>query len=118
MLLVSEMEDKFGEYGKIGVTLIEKGKDAWHLKLHLMSCRVMARGVGNAVLCNIIQYTQKNNLKLYADFKKTSRNKNMYLAYKLLGFTEAEENQDYVKFYYASKEKPQVPAYVEIDSVL
>ncbi|SET39803.1 HAD-IIIC family phosphatase [[Clostridium] polysaccharolyticum] len=118
LLLVSEMEDKFGAYGKIGVTLIEKGEQSWHIKLHLMSCRVMSRGVGNAVLCNIIEYTKKNNLKLYADFKKTSRNKNMYFAYKLLGFTEAQEKDDYVKFYFESKETPQIPAFVEIESDL
>lgn len=118
LLLVTEMEDKFGEYGKIGVTLIEKGESDWHIKLHLMSCRVMARGVGNAILCNIIQYIQEHNLKLYADFKKTSRNKNMYLAYKFLGFTEAEEKDDYVKFCYESETVPQMPAYVVIESVL
>src|SRR5262245_26191535 len=46
-LLIASMEDKFGTYGKIGLALVECEKQIWTIKLLLMSCRVISRGVGN-----------------------------------------------------------------------
>ncbi|HEU5230960.1 MAG TPA: HAD-IIIC family phosphatase, partial [Ktedonobacteraceae bacterium] len=45
-LLIAGLEDKYGSYGKIGVALMHCESEYWTLKLLLMSCRVMARGVG------------------------------------------------------------------------
>jgi FkbH-like protein len=45
-LFVAELTDKYGSYGKIGVAMVSCDKDIWTLKLLLMSCRVMSRGVG------------------------------------------------------------------------
>lgn len=117
VLLVSEMNDKFGEYGKCGVTLIEKNKKNWIIKLHLMSCRVMSRGVGNVILTNLIQYTQKKGISLYADFVKTERNKNMYLSYKILGFSEESIENDYVRFKYSSNKIPKLQQYVSVETI-
>ncbi len=54
MLLVCELEDKYGSYGKIGLSLIEEKGDEWHINLLLMSCRVMSRGVGTILLTAIL----------------------------------------------------------------
>jgi len=49
ILLVASLDDKYGTYGKIGLTLIECGIDVWTIKLLLMSCRVMYRSVGSVM---------------------------------------------------------------------
>jgi len=46
ILLVAALEDRYGTYGKIGLMLIERHQGLWLIKLLLMSCRVMSRGVG------------------------------------------------------------------------
>lgn len=60
-LYVCELIDKFGSYGKIGIALVELGKE-WHLKLLLMSCRVMNRGVGTVLLSYIMGEAKKITL--------------------------------------------------------
>jgi FkbH-like protein len=94
ILLVCELTDKYGSYGKIGLALIEIKEEHWHLKLLLMSCRVMARGVGTVVMSHIMNETKKAGKKLLADFKKTGRNRQMYIGYKFANFKELSSDEE------------------------
>ncbi len=88
-LLICELKDRYGSYGKIGLALIElTNEEHWHLKLLLMSCRVMSRGVGTVLLSFIMREAKKAGKTLLADFKKTSRNRMMYVSYKFSNFKE------------------------------
>lgn len=93
-LFVCELTDKYGSYGKIGLALVEVYEKHWHLKMLLMSCRVMSRGVGSVLLSYIMNESKKAGRKLLADFKKTDKNRQMYIAYKFANFKEVgmEEN--------------------------
>lgn len=93
-LLVCELTDKYGSYGKIGLALIEIKEDCWHLRLLLMSCRVMSRGVGTVLMSHIMQETKKAGKKLQADFKTTKRNRMMYVSYKFSNFKEISSDED------------------------
>ncbi|MFF9505293.1 HAD-IIIC family phosphatase [Streptomyces sp. NPDC014656] len=88
LLLVASLEDRFGSYGKIGVTLIEKGEEHWHLRLLLMSCRVMSRGVGTILLNHLMNLAKEAGVTLRADFVETGRNRMMQIAYAFAGFEE------------------------------
>lgn len=116
IVLITEMSDSFGEYGKIGVTLIEVKESKYIIKLHLMSCRVISRGVGNIVLIDVMKRIQNSDISLYADYQKTERNKNMYLAYKLIGFREKRTNGSYVLFEYDKSIIHDYPSYVVVVS--
>lgn len=94
LLLVCELTDRYGSYGKIGLALIEKKEEHWHLRLLLMSCRVMARGVGTVVMSYIMMETKKAGKKLLADFKHTGRNRQMYVSYKFGNFKEISSDDD------------------------
>jgi FkbH-like protein len=87
-LFVAELVDKYGSYGKIGVAMIECRGEVWTLKLLLMSCRVMSRGVGTVLLQYIANLARENGKKLQAEFLPTDRNRLMYVTYKFSGFTE------------------------------
>ncbi|MFC9653009.1 MULTISPECIES: HAD-IIIC family phosphatase [unclassified Streptomyces] len=87
-LLVAGLEDTYGTYGKIGLALVERGTDAWTVKLLLMSCRVMSRGVGSVLLNHLIRGAHEAGVRLRAEFVATSRNRTMYVTYKFAGFTE------------------------------
>lgn len=93
-LFVAELVDKYGSYGKIGVALLECEDDTWRIKLLLMSCRVMARGVGTVLLQYLMNLARANDKKLVAEFKHTDRNRIMYVTYKFAGFTLAESLPD------------------------
>ncbi|MCK4257934.1 MAG: HAD-IIIC family phosphatase [Halanaerobiales bacterium] len=93
-LLVCELTDKYGSYGKIGIALVELHEDYWHLKLLLMSCRVMSRGVGTVLMTYILNEAKKANVRLLADFVPTERNRMMYITYKFANFNEIQTNED------------------------
>ncbi|MCA9702161.1 MAG: HAD-IIIC family phosphatase, partial [Myxococcales bacterium] len=76
-LLMCELSDRYGSYGKIGLALVERGEGVWHLRLLLMSCRVMSRGVGTVLLAHIMQRAAAAGVRLLADFVPTGRNRAM-----------------------------------------
>jgi len=86
ILLISELKDKYGSYGKIGLALIELNEEHWNLKLFLMSCRVMARGAGTVFLSHIMNEAKSAGKRLRADFKKTDRNRMMFVTFKFANF--------------------------------
>ncbi|HWQ75200.1 MAG TPA: HAD-IIIC family phosphatase [Syntrophomonas sp.] len=94
--LIAGLDDKYGTYGKIGLVLLEETEGAIEIKLLLMSCRVMTRGIGAALLIHIVKLAQARGKKLRAQFVSTGRNRVMYITYKLMGFeeTEASENDN------------------------
>ncbi len=93
-LLVCELTDRYGSYGKIGLALVEMHPEEWWVRLLLMSCRVMSRGVGTILLSYIMQGAQQNEVRLMADFVPTDRNRMMYVSYKFAGFKETGKEKD------------------------
>ena len=67
-LLMARLDDKFGSYGHIGLALVECREEVWMIKLLLMSCRVMSRGVGSIMLNYIMNLAQEKNVILQAEF--------------------------------------------------
>ena len=93
-LLVGELTDRYGSYGKIGLALVERRASCWQLKMLLMSCRVMARGLGNAILTYIMGEAKEQSVRLLADFRKTDCNRTMYIAYRFNNFHLLEEDAE------------------------
>lgn len=113
-VLIAGLEDKYGDYGKIGLVLIEKGDKVWNLKLLLMSCRVMSRGVGSVLLNYIVRKANKVGVTLRAEFVPTDRNRVMYITYKFGGFKEVEKSDDMIIFEATYDRISPLPDYVEI----
>lgn len=90
-LLVADLTDRYGGYGKIGIALVERGARTWTIKLLLMSCRVMARGVGSVLLNHLIAQAHTAGVALRAEFVPTERNRTMYVTYKFAGFREVDK---------------------------
>lgn len=94
IFLIAQLTDKYGDYGKIGLILVEN-TDVMTIKLLLMSCRVMSRGVGSAILIYLEKLSKRLNKRLLAEFLATDRNRVMYITYKFMGFDELEsDNED------------------------
>ena len=90
LLLIAGLDDRYGSYGKIGIALVDKSSDAWILRLLLMSCRVMSRGVGKVLLTHILEQAAAESDRVVADFVRTPQNRPIYLMFKMAGFDETD----------------------------
>jgi FkbH-like protein len=118
LLLVSSLEDRYGTYGKIGLTLIERdrtgGEELWTLKLLLMSCRVMSKGVGMITIHHLRRRAKQAGARLRAEFLPTDRNRQMLITYKFSGFKEIDRLGEVVLFENDLGQIPPDPTYVDL----
>lgn len=87
-IIICTLLDKYGSYGRIGLSLIKKEGSSYWIELMLMSCRVMSRGVGTVLLNYIAQKCSDEGAQLLANFRDTGRNRMMLVSYKFSGFEE------------------------------
>jgi FkbH-like protein len=114
LLLVAGLVDRYGTYGKIGLALIAKQPGLWTLKLLLMSCRVISRGVGSILLSHILQLAKAAGVRLQAEFRSTPRNRMMLVTYKFAGFHEVEHGELSI-FEHRLDNVQAFPPYVEVE---
>ncbi|MFL6118930.1 hypothetical protein, partial [Actinophytocola sp.] len=96
LVLMAGLDDRFGSYGTIGLAVVDRGQRVWTLRLLLMSCRVVSRGVGSVLLGHIIDLARRTGATLRGDFVENGRNRMMYIAYRFLGFEEVHRDGDEV----------------------
>ncbi len=96
LLLVAGLDDKYGTYGKIGLVLVEKRGQTWLIKLLLMSCRVMSRGVGTVMINYLRNMARAAGVALEAEFVQNDRNRMMYMTYKFNHFREKEKRDNWI----------------------
>lgn len=114
ILLVAGLTDKYGTYGKIGLVLIEKKHDLWSIKLLLMSCRVMSRGVGTVLISYIRKLAAQHKVRLLAEFVSNDRNRMMYMTYKFNQFKEIEKKDSWSLLENDLSTIPPYPAYMRL----
>lgn len=117
-LYICSLKDKFGEYGTVGLALIEKSKEIWKIKLMLVSCRVISRNAGNAFINVIGNLSRKKNKGLQAEFLQNDKNRQMYIAYKFNGYKEVYSEKNFTLFELEKNYTPQVPDYIKINYAL
>ena len=73
---VLEVEDKYGEYGKVGVIIFEKTQLCIRLDTFLLSCRILSRNLENVFLSKAIKkIREKWDVQLYsAHYVPTKKN--------------------------------------------
>ncbi|MDR1136242.1 MAG: HAD-IIIC family phosphatase [Clostridiales Family XIII bacterium] len=114
IFLSAELEDKFGDYGKIGLALIEDTADSYVIKLLIMSCRVMTRGIGSTILIHLIKKSINDGKRLIAEYLETDRNRMMYITYKFMGFGDLETEDGKTILAYTSETRREYPDYIEV----
>jgi FkbH-like protein len=90
-LLIASLDDRFGSHGKIGIALLRCDAGMWTIKLLLMSCRVMSRGVGMIMLNHLMQLAKREQVGLRAEFCPNERNRMMYVTLRFAGFKEVAQ---------------------------
>lgn len=86
-----EYEDKFAKEGIIGLAIVKLINNKAYIDTLLLSCRVLKRGVENALLDKIISLLPKN-IELYGEFYQTDKNEIAKDVYKNLGFVQINDS--------------------------
>lgn len=131
-VLVAELDDRFGTYGTIGLAVLATdpssagaGADAgtgagfrtgpgWVIRLLLMSCRVMGRNVGTALIAAVVGMAAAHGARTIAHFRPTERNRQMLVTYRFAGFTVESRTQDLVVLALPGDRIPAAPGYVRL----
>ena len=113
-LLLARLDDRYGPYGTIGLALVEMCQQVWTLKLVLMSCRVMSRGVGMIMINHIRNLAEEAGARLLAEFRSNDRNRMMYVTYKFSGFTERDRRDGVILLEADLSTIPPFPPYVDV----
>ncbi len=75
-IISASVEDKFGDYGIIGLMLVERRGGEAFLKNFLMSCRALGRSIEQQFLETLRDWLDKQGMKLIGiAFNKTEKNK-------------------------------------------
>nr|AFV52204.1 hypothetical protein [Streptoalloteichus sp. ATCC 53650] len=115
-LLVARLDDRFGPYGTIGLALLETGERVWTVKLLLMSCRVLSRGVGGVLITHLRRLAEEAGVRLRADFVPTDRNRMMRVTYRMNGFREVDRDGDQVVLEARPDDVPPFPPYLRVET--
>jgi FkbH-like protein len=88
------LSDVFGDNGMISVVVCIKHGSSWDIDLWLMSCRVLGRGVEQAVLQELVQGALNDGAtRLTGSYIATERNQLVADHYEKLGFLPLPSNQ-------------------------
>jgi FkbH-like protein len=113
-LFIAGLDDRYGTYGKIGLALVACQSEIWTIKLLLMSCRVMSRGVGTIMINYIMSLAQKRGVRLQAEFVSTDRNRLMLVTYRFGGFKQVSQDGSFIVFESDLSNFQAFPDYVKV----
>ena len=117
-IYVVDLWDSYGEYGLIGVALIELEKERWVADILTFSCRAMGKSVEQAFLSYIMAESQKSKASaLIGKYKQTSRNDAIEKIFKEVGFAKKNgTTTDYIlwEYNFAKKPIPSIPTWIKM----
>ena len=71
----AQIEDKFGDSGITNAFIIEKNDKEWKIDTFLLSCRIIGRGIEDAIISYILNEAKNQGVeKIRADFIPTKKN--------------------------------------------
>jgi FkbH-like protein len=86
-----EVSDRFGDLGLTGVAIVHTAVGAWVIDSFLLSCRVLGRGIEDALLAHIINRARKAGARrLHGRFIPTAKNAPARDFYSTRGFLRVE----------------------------
>lgn len=112
--LYGKLEDKFGDNGLVSVVIGEKNENILHIRLWLMSCRVLKRDMEFAMMDALVLACKEQHIEqIYGYYYPTAKNGMVKEFYKTQGFSMIEEIEGNTTWLY------QIPSeYLNKNSVI
>ncbi|WP_405656199.1 amino acid adenylation domain-containing protein [Streptomyces sp. RK9] len=114
-ILVASLRDRFGDYGTIGLSVSHRRGGDSVLRLLLMSCRVMSRGVGNLFIQHVNARARTAGLRPLAEFVATDVNRVMLVTLRFSGFQVLDPGPDPVVLVAPDAQGPPTPHVTLVD---
>ena len=95
LTLYGKLQDKFGDNGVVSVVVGERKGSELHIRLWLMSCRVLKRGMEFAMMRELVRTALDCGVtKIYGYYYPTAKNGMVKEFYQLQGFTKQQEDEE------------------------
>lgn len=92
--LYGKLEDKFGDNGVVSVVIGKIQGDTLHIDLWLMSCRVLKRGMEDAMLDSLVEDAKAQRVRtIKGYYYPTAKNAMVRDFYQTMGFTKESEDE-------------------------
>lgn len=92
--LYGKLEDKFGDNGVVSVVIGEKEENVLHIRLWLMSCRVLKRDMEFAMMDTLVEKCKEQGIDtIYGYYYPTAKNAMVKEFYSIQGFEKTEEDE-------------------------
>ena len=93
--LYGKLTDKFGDNGVVSVMIGRQEQETLHIELFLMSCRVLKRGMEQAVMDELVRRARERGItQIRGYYYRTAKNGMVADLYRTFGFTLAETRGD------------------------
>lgn len=117
MVIAVSVKDKFGDFGIIGVAILDIDQDIAYIDTFLLSCRVLGRKIENQFLAECLNMLFNSKVSqvigIYAPTPKNSQVKNFYLNQ---GFEIFEDKSDLVSYNFKKENfKYEISSLIKID---
>jgi FkbH-like protein len=116
LLYTLRVKDRFGDYGLVGVVVVQIEQKEWFISLLLLSCRVMGRNIESFMFDFVKERAKKSGANLITlEFNPTDRNQAMQKIVTDNGF----EKREIGRYLYQLKENEEiiVPDYLTVSKV-
>jgi FkbH-like protein len=114
ILLIARLTDKFGSYGTVGLALVEKDGLLWTMRLLLLSCRVMGRGIATVLIGHIKRLARDAGARLLAEMVLNERNRVMHVSFVINKFRPVSRAGNSIRFETDLSNIPADPGYLEV----
>lgn len=105
-VFVSELKDKFGDYGLIAECILDTRNKDWEIMDLTVSCRTMGRGIGSALLIAMMHEAKKRGAKsIRGILREIESNWRMKPLYLKRGFKVIKKNGNETTYGYEFSEK-------------
>nr|WP_276207677.1 type I polyketide synthase [Paludifilum halophilum] len=103
-----EAADRFGEYGVVGTVFARQEADTLQMDTFLLSCRVLGKGVEDAVLAGLRHYGEKQAItELRARWIATDKNQPFRQFLERTRWEKTDEGQGYIDFRLSLQQIPE-----------
>ncbi len=116
-VFISELTDKFGDYGLIAECIVDARTKDWEIKDLTVSCRTMGRGVGSALLIAMMYYAKERKAKtIRGILREIESNWRMKPLYLKRGFKVVKKEGNEITYGYEFTEKlPEFHPWLKIE---
>jgi len=112
MVLGMDIQDKYGDYGLVGVAILQRESHICIIDTLLMSCRVLGRGAEETFIAKLAEAAHKLGCdELRGNYIPTAKNAMVKDLYRRFQFTRLDQSDEWtIKI----KDVPRAPQHIEV----